>query len=257
MPDPAYGLGAKPSLPDHRDRLFTPPRQLVQSELPWSSAVDLRAQGPLMWDQGSLGSCVPHGFLRAFNHAQRRQGLNLVSPSALFTYYVGRQIEGTIGYDSGLYLRDGAKAVNQAGVADRFAWPYDIRRFTERPPANAWSQGTGKQALVYERLVAVEDAYWALRAGFPVVMGFSVVGSFFDVGSDGLVPFPAAGERVEGGHCMLIEGYRPEDDRFIIANSWGRYWGYAGWCYFPRALFEWDAQIAFPDDLWVIKLVES
>ena len=245
--------GAKPSLPDHRDHLSIVHARL---ELPVAPRdVDLRAQGPLVWDQGQLGSCVPHGWLRAYNHAQRRQGENLTSPSALFTYWVGRNLEGTVGYDSGLEIRDGGKAIGREGVADRFVWPYDISRFTERPADAAWRQADTHLALHYTRLRDQRFIHNALQIRLPVVMGFSVFESFEATGSDGMVPIPSTRDSIIGGHCMLIEGYRLDLDAFIVANSWSNTWGDAGYCYFPAHLFEPDRGIVFANDLWTLERV--
>lgn len=244
--------GARPSLPDARDHHSEVHARL---ELPAEPAdVDLRAQGPLVWDQGQLGSCVPHGWLRAYNHAQRRQAQGLVSPSALFTYWVGRSLEGTVGYDSGLYVRDGGKAIANEGVADRFAWPYDIGRFTQRPAQAAWNQADRHLALHYTRLHDFRYIHNALQAKLPVVMGFSVYESFEDTGPDGLVPIPSR-EAILGGHCVLIEGYRTDLMAFVVANSWGSSWGDRGYCYFPDVLFEPDRNVVFGDDLWTLESV--
>jgi len=246
-----HNFGAKPSVPDHRDFKF---QLAVEAPAP-PQDVDLRAQGPLIWDQDQLGSCVSHGWLRAFNHIQRRQGERLISPSALFLYWNGRNLEGTTSYDSGLEVRDGGKALSLWGTADRFAWPYDISRFRDKPPASAYSNAVGRKALQYSALLDFRYIHNALQAGHPVVMGFSVLTSFEEVGVNGLVPMPRSGDDVLGGHCVLIEGYRKADDRFIIANSWGTYWADRGYCYFPGRLMDPSLGITFGSDFWVLEKV--
>jgi len=246
MPDLPHGLGALRSLPDRRDRIYP-------YALGAPVASDLRADAPYIWDQGQLGSCVPHGVLRAANHSERVQGLTVVSGSALFVYFNGRVLEGTVDYDSGLYVRDGIKALNSWGVADRWAWPYDVSRFTEAPPQHAYDQGSGEKIVDYARItMGTPGIHDALAHRQAVVFGFSVHPSFFDTPSDGIMPHPQPDEPVAGGHCTAIVGYRPQDDRFIVANSWGTGWGDEGYFYMSVSDFLADS---FSDDIWVVRRV--
>ena len=46
----------------------------------------------------------------------------------------------------------------------------------------------------------------ALKAGMPVVIGYRVKGSFYQAGSDGMVPYPESGTwqgQSRDGHCRL------------------------------------------------------
>jgi C1A family cysteine protease len=246
-----YGLGARPSIPDHRDFIYLPtvlrPNLLME--------IDLRADGPLVWDQGQLGSCVAHGVLGAVNYAEKYESNTVLSPSALFTYYVGREIEGTIPWDSGLYVRDGIKAVNSAGVADRWAWQYDISRFTEKPPAHAYGSALAERAIEYARVTSLDMVNVALQEKLPVVFGATVYDSIFYVGSDGIVPMPDPNDTPAGGHCMLIVGWRPQDNRFIIRNSWGTGWGDEGFCYIDSAYLDPHNPYVFASDFWTIRKV--
>jgi len=246
-----HGLGARPSIPDQRDFIYRPtvlrPNLLME--------IDLRTDGPLVWDQGELGSCVPHGVLGAVNYAEKYESNTVLSPSALFTYYVGREIEGTVDYDSGLYVRDGIKAVNSAGVATRWDWQYDISRFTEKPPAKAYQEATLERAIEYSRVTSLDMVNVALQEKLPVVFGVTVFDSFFYVGSDGMVPTPSGTERPAGGHCMLIVGWRPQDNRFIVRNSWGTGWGDEGFCYMESRYLDPYNPWAFASDFWTIKKV--
>jgi C1A family cysteine protease len=240
----SYGLGARPSLPDHRDRLYR-----FAAVTPVS--VDLREDGPVIWDQGDLGSCVPHGVLRAVNHSEKVQDLTVLSPSALFTYYVGREIEGTVDEDSGLYVRDGIKATNK-GVATRWDWPYNVDRFTEKPPQSVYDNAVDARTLEYARIVDLNAVHSALQARQPVVFGFTVYQSFEDIGSDGRMPMPSADEAPLGGHCNVIVGYRFKTDDFIVANSWSTGWGDEGFYYMPVQVF---TTLAFSEDIWVVRKV--
>ena len=62
-----------------------------------------------------------------------------------------------------------------------------------------------------------------LASGYPFVFGFTVYDSFESqqVAKTGVVPMPAAGESVLGGHAVMAVGYDDSQQRFIVRNSWG------------------------------------
>jgi C1A family cysteine protease len=131
VPRKIKGYGWIPDLPDHRDHLYAaPPPRLTA--LPPST--DLRPQCPPVYDQGQLGSCTANAIAGAIEFDQMKQGQTPFVPSRLFIYYNERDIEGTVGSDSGAQIRDGIKSVAQQGVCPEPEWPYDITKFTEKPP---------------------------------------------------------------------------------------------------------------------------
>jgi C1A family cysteine protease len=68
----------------------------------------------------------------------------------------------------------------------------------------------------------------------PVIIGIDVYESFYNVGTDGIIPVPNTKiEKYYGGHAMLCIGWTTiKDDLYlVIKNSWGEYWGDNGYCY--------------------------
>jgi C1A family cysteine protease len=217
--------------------------------------VDLRAQGPVIWDQLDVGSCVAEGTLRAVNHAQRRQGEPVLSPSSPFTYYAGRLMNGWQSQDSGLFIRDGAKAVNRYGVAPYDTWTRH-ERFDVKPAQRAWDAARNELVVAYHRVLYPEQIHVALQSGLPVVFGMTLYESFEDGGVNGRLPVPAPSEQPIGGHCMAVEGYRAGTDDFIVPNSWGTSWGDHGYCYIPAQMFDYMTG-PLMNDLWVIDLTDK
>jgi C1A family cysteine protease len=256
MSAPRHGYGWKPSLPDQRDRIlrFSPAQRVATAP-----SVDLRSTGylPEVWDQGQLGSCVAHGVGAAYSYDLAKQGgARNYDPSRLYLYYNGRVSEGTVNEDSGLTITDGAKALAASGAPPSKDWPYDISRFTERPPQQAYDDGQNTQAVKYARVPqTVPDMQACLTAGYPIIIGFSVYSSFESgqVAATGDVPMPGPQEQVLGGHCVLVIGY-DVDGRWVCRNSWGTDWGQAGYFTFPQAYLT-NASLA--DDFWVVQQVES
>ncbi len=241
-----------PDLPDQRDHLYAAPPQTL-AQLPPSA--DLRAQCPPVYDQGQLGSCTANAIGAAIQFDRERQKLNDFVPSRLFIYYNERAIEGTVGSDSGAQIRDGIKSVNRQGVCPEPEWPYDIAKFAQKPPAQAYSDALLDRALGYQRLVqSLNQMKGCLASGFPFVFGFTVYESFEaeQVAQTGHAPMPAPGERPVGGHAVMAVGYEEANQWFIVRNSWGTGWGMAGYFTMPYAYL---TQASLASDFWTIRLV--
>ena len=242
-----------PDLPDHRDRLFTAPPDIV---LP--PRVDLREGCPPVYDQGELGSCTAHAIAGAVEFVMRRQGIaDTFTPSRLFIYYNERVIEGTVDEDAGAMLRDGIKSVARLGAPHESLWPYDIANFREKPASPVYRDGLLHQALLYRRVAQTPHQLKAcLAAGFPFVFGFAVYESFesASVTRTGRVPTPGPREALLGGHAVLAVGYDDRAGVFFVRNSWGSAWGDRGYCTMPYA-YLCDTNLS--DDFWTITLVEG
>ena len=77
------------------------------------------------------------------------------------------------------------------------------------------------------------------------MFGFTVYSSISQASKDGKIPYPATGEKVEGGHAVVAVGF---DDNMkiknknssetttgaiLIRNSWGESWGDNGYGWLP------------------------
>jgi C1A family cysteine protease len=247
-------FGWLPDLPDARDFLFSAPEDIL-TRLP--KKVDLRRDMPSVYDQGELGSCTANAIGAAFEFDQRKEGLTDFMPSRLFIYYNERAVEGTVGTDSGAMIRDGMKTVAKLGVCTEPTWPYDIARFTQKPPQPAYTEAAEHQAVVYRRVLGhLHQMQGCLASGYPFVFGFSVYESFMsrDVARTGKVPLPPRGEQLIGGHAVVAVGYDDSTQRFIVRNSWGESWGMKGYCTMPYGYLT-DPQLA--RDFWAIYTVEQ
>ena len=149
------------------------------------------------------------------------------------------------------------KSVAKVGVCTETTWPYDIPRFTEKPPKKAYDEAGKHQALVYRRVMAnLHQMQGCLASGYPFVFGFTVYESFMSpqVARTGEVPLPPRGEQVIGGHAVVAVGYDDSIQRFIVRNSWGEGWGMKGYCTMPYGYLT-DPQLA--RDFWAIYTVEQ
>ena len=247
--------GWVPDLPDVRDHIYAAPVAML-AKLP--AQMDLRRQCPPVYDQGQLGSCTGNAIAAAVQFDREKQKLKPdFVPSRLFIYYGERVIEGTVGTDSGAQIRDGIKVVAKQGVCAETDWPYDIAKFAHKPPPVAYEDALKDQAVSYNRLTqTLSQMKGCLASGFPFVFGFTVYDSFESdhVAKTGVVPMPAAGDKVLGGHAVMAVGYDESQHRFIVRNSWGMGWGMHGYFTIPYAYLT-DHGLA--SDFWTIRLVEA
>lgn len=248
------GYGWLPDLPDGRDLLYAAPLTALP-ELPPN--VDMSGDCPPVYDQGQLGSCTANAIGGALQFDQMKQGDNDFVPSRLFIYYNERVMEGTVHSDSGAQIRDGVKSVGKQGACKEDpTWPYQINKFDDKPPEEAYKQGKRHQAIRYLRLTqALSQLKGCLADGYPFVFGFVVYESFEsqEVADTGKVPMPKAHEAVLGGHAVLAVGYDEGQQRFIVRNSWGDNWGMDGYFTMP---YPYLLQGSLSRDFWTIRRVE-
>jgi hypothetical protein len=173
--------------------------------------------------------------------------------SRLFSYHATREIEHTVNEDSGASIRDTIKAGAKFGVVDEKHWPYDVSKFAVKPPASCYAEGKKHVVTSYHAIADGDLATMkaTLAGGLPICFGFTVYASFMSqaVAKTGIVPMPAPGEQVEGGHAVLMVGYSDARQAFLVRNSWGDKWGQKGYFWLPFAYVS-DPDLA--SDFWVV-----
>lgn len=246
-----HKMGWLPDLPDQRDIMYAAP-MTVMLKLPTS--VDMRNQCPPVYDQGQLGSCTANALSGAYEFDLKKQQKPDFMPSRLFIYYNERVLINTVNSDSGAYIRDGIKTMNNQGVCPERDWPYDITKFTVKPSANCYAEASKCQIKSYQKLVnSLAQLKGCLAEGFPFVFGFTVYESFMtaQVAKTGIMPMPQQGEKTVGGHAVCAVGYDDSKQAFIIRNSWNTTWGIKGYFYMPYAYITSN----LCNDFWTIRLV--
>jgi C1A family cysteine protease len=246
--------GWTPDLPDQRDHLYAAPPPIL-GQLPPST--DLTSSCPPVYDQGQLGSCTANAIAAAIEFDRLKQKLPDIVPSRLFIYYNEREMEGTVNSDSGAQIRDGIKSVAQQGVCPEQEWPYDISKFTQKPPVKAYPDALTDRAVSYQRVLQnLTQMRGCLASGYPFVFGFTVYTSFEspEVAKTGHAPLPTPGEQQIGGHAVTAVGYDDSKQWMIVRNSWGPGWGMKGYFTLP---YSYLSQSSLAADFWTIRLVGS
>jgi C1A family cysteine protease len=242
----------KPDRPDSRDHLFT----AIPAVAP--AGVDLRTYASPIEDQGQIGSCTGNAIAGAIELIDNKAGKRL-DVSRLFIYYEERVLEGSVNYDAGAYIRDGIKVCYTKGAPLESLWPYNVRKWSATPPTAAYNDALKRKVTGYQRCANFTAVKNALALGNPVVIGFNVYasfeqGSWQQANGSGLMPYPAPGEQLLGGHAVLIVGYNDSTQRFIVKNSWGTSWADKGYFYMPYQVIQ---NTAMSSDFWVISAVKN
>lgn len=247
------GLGYLQDAPDPRDRPFSAVVNVPALAAPAKfSNRDLVAS---VLRQGSIGSCVIHSCAQAIRMVEQRIAGDKPAPellSRLWGYYNSRVQHGDESRDTGTYIRLTIKALNQLGRPPEHVWPYDVSKYTEKPPLDSYRYAHDFRKANYARIwesgeTRKAETMTALAARKPVVFGTAVGQSFLSVKSIDPIP-PPVDEPIIGGHAMCAIGYDAEGVE--IVNSWGTGWGEAGYGRISWEYFLWHRTL----DIWVIDL---
>jgi C1A family cysteine protease len=214
-------------------------------------SVDLRPKdAAAIFDQGALGSCTANAICAFHSFLQKRTDGYFFNLSRLFLYWHERNLEGTVEYDSGAYIRDGMKVLQQIGCAGESDFPYVEATFRDKPSSEAEASAIYHKIASYHRILAVAQLKESLVSGFPVVMGIEIYSSFesSEVARTGIVPMPNRDREYSlGGHAVLAMGYTVINgiEYIICRNSWGSAWGDKGYFYLPMAFIG-----RYVSDMW-------
>ena len=204
---------------------------------------DLREYIQEVYDQGTLECCTPTALCSAFRLILQKQAeaLNLThyhfEPSRLFVYYNARGYIDKTAENVGVSIRDTFRAMNKKGVCLESFWPYDVKKFAEKPPDACYKAAEDNVICEYARVGQEIDQFRAcLNAGFPFVFLMELYDSFKGIGSDGMMPMPSKMEillKKNFLHAVLAVGYDDDQKCIMVLNSWGSSFGDKGYIYMP------------------------
>lgn len=217
-----------------------------------NGVLDLRPWCSPIEDQGRLGSCVGNGVVGALEFLQIRNGQPLKDLSRLFVYYNSRLMHQDQDKDEGTFIRIAMGTLSSLGTCSETKWPYDVNQVFIRPTWGSYREAYANKIDSYYSIggsgqTRIDFVKRALRAQHVVVFGMTVDQDYMDFRGSGLVAMPKQVRVNSGGHCQVIVGYDENKKCWIVRNSWGTWWGNAGYALVPYAYL--DASSA--NDFWV------
>lgn len=224
----------------------------VPTNAPLRDQVDLRNWASPVDDQSKLGSCTANAVVNAYelldNQYYQNKGVDL---SRLFVYYNTRLLEGTINSDSGAFIHEALKSLDNYGVCTEEMWPYDIEKFVVKPSELCYKNAEKRKIKTYQRINSVSALLDALNNNRPVPVGLTIYDNFGDLDfRNSIVTKPlSATTESEGGHALCIVGYDLNKQLLLAKNSFGVDWGDKGYCWIP---FDYARENMY--DMWMFEL---
>lgn len=246
--------GWQPDPPDERDHLYVFPEGFAAAP-----AGELSAEEHILdiLAQGGRPTCVWHAIaqqIRAERHLATGQNTELVSRA--FGHYVSRATHTDPSTRGGTWFRAGFSAAAKVGLPPESAYPYIVGHERQMPDSNAFRQGyDARLEFEYRRIALVgdelTDAIDELLAREKTVAFGTQLTQYWLNGdfSRGPAPAPQPGERLLGGHGILI-GKRDKDGNYLGPNSHGDDYGLAGRWWMTREY----VQAAVSRDFWYLEV---
>lgn len=190
------------SPPDPRDYRFAP----ASTSFDPAAHYDLEALGlmPPIRDQGTEGSCCGHASSEYLGHLYRKGNASLIFSPA-FAYYEARLLEGWQLSDSGAYLRDEWKVLQQTGCCLEQEMPYVPGQFALAPTPPQVQAAASYRIDSYAQ-IALGDIVAALAQNTAVAVGSYWYNVWFNGGDPQYHILPDPNEQPVGGHAWLICG---------------------------------------------------
>lgn len=226
--DPAWRTGHVPSEPVQGESPLT----LLSGALPSSERrrIDLRSHCPPIRAQ-KRQNCCAHSVADGYVTDLSVRGITL-SPRSVDDLYAAAQLwlrPLSPLEDVGSNLRAMLLSGAQRGTVAESDWP-EGEGALEVPPDDVWRSASRTKLPGYRPLadgaLSSEMLYRRLDQGSTSTICWIVDEAFAEIGSSVYV---RSGGRVVGSHCMLVVGYIPELDAFIVRNSWGIVFGDQGY----------------------------
>lgn len=179
--------------------------------------------------QGKQGSCSANGSTGLFEFTAAAHGQPVQEISRSYVYAKARIEDGnSIENDTGSYARTVAKILSR-GAANEALMPYDENVWNVMPSAQAEADAPNHKLLQYARPLqnqAALTSMFSMQQG--MICGYPVYESMESPQTmrTGLIPVPAAGERLLGYHLTYF--YDCDRNYVYTQNSWGTGIGMGG-----------------------------
>jgi C1A family cysteine protease len=183
-------------------------------------------------DQGSWNSCASHSIATCLEIAYdlsdtNKKGIEL---SERFHYNKVRHLNGYFPDNKGQTMRDSMKIAQQFGICPEKLCPYISSEMNDNLGMFTESFAKWWRIKHYYKLYFKSQIKDMLLQNRPVNIGLKINNSFRR--NSGRIEV-VKGERLFGGHGVLIFDYNDVSKEYSIINSWGKDWKDKGICKLP------------------------
>lgn len=189
----------------------------------------------IILNQKQYSSCVAHSFALCKSILEYIHTNKWIDFDP-YVIYGTRKVGEHVG--EGMYLNQAGNTLLKEGAFFRRDFNIEqeipdiidtVKKFKKNNPSLV-EQAKNYTISGYGRANGIQDIKAFLKKNIPVAAAFPIYDSFLKTGDDGNV-LPPSGKSL-GSHCMTIIGWT-EDNKWIIANSWGTEQGMKGIYYIP------------------------
>ena len=174
----------------------------------------------------------------------RAEGVELCTE---FLHWAAKQRDPFGQSAEGTTLDAAAGTLRDLGQPPEECWPYDPGRDQisagYAPPPKACEMARARRLDGGRALATTTTALRiALDSGEAVLLGVRLYKTWFTPTPDGRIAIPRQGDRLLGGHAVLLVGYVEGEGEgggyFLVRNSWGADWAAGGYGFLPYAYVE-------------------
>lgn len=213
-----FELNLEPSPIDTRDWIVetvVPPT----SDLRLPKVLDYRDDMLSVRNQGSQGTCSAQT-ASAMKEWQEKKELRINQYFSPQFVYNQRKNKGT----SGMYARDTMQILQKKGICFEASYKYNTLDISITD--ELLEEAANYKIENYAQVKTIDGLKRALYKNGPCYIAVPVYNRGTEMWK------AQKGQTRLGGHAMTIVGYDDNRKHFIIRNSWGRFWGDAGHCYY-------------------------
>ncbi|MCO4294530.1 C1 family peptidase [Solitalea sp. MAHUQ-68] len=203
-------------------------------DVPTSYFIDMPTPG----DQGGESSCTSWATAYAATSSFEHNFDGMAYPAAQRSpAYVYNQVNSSSDCSAGTYFSDNLNVLKNQGVCSLTEMPYqdglcNILPTSQQTQAASTHKITSWGTVNYKNITDVKTL---VSSNVPVLIGFTVDDSFYNMGKSGWVWKKKSG-RSYGGHAVAIMGYDDAKQAFKVQNSWGTGWGLNGYFWIDYGL---------------------
>lgn len=176
-----------------------------------------------IFDQGAVGSCVAHSCATAM--AQGEENI-LQKHNEYSRGYIYGNRRPTDAQGEGMIIREALKQLNKCGDVLYQDFPYNKTYKTVKKLIEENQKALAEKALPHA-IIDYFRCYNETQIKRTIMQNGGViicVPVYSDFGRDLHKPKT---DQFDGYHAMIIVGWT-KDNKWVVQNSWGNYWGYNG-----------------------------